>query len=54
MTFVTAIGGFLIAVGLWAAWRVARNSSSDLIWLVLFAMAGGILMIFGQNWFRVG
>jgi len=47
---VTIVGWFLIAVGASAAWRVARGSSGELIWLALLALAGGLLLIFGRTW----
>jgi hypothetical protein len=53
VNFITGTGWLLIAVGLWAGWRVARGNSGDMIWLALLAIGGGILLIFGRTWFLV-
>jgi len=53
MNFVEIVGWSLIAVGLWAAWRMIRSNSGALIWLALFTLAGGILLLFFPTLLRV-
>jgi hypothetical protein len=48
--FVTIVGWALIAVGAWAALRVARGGSGDLVWLAVVALGCGLLLIFGRTW----